>query len=240
MKKDKVFIISLHKTGTTSLAVFLERLGYLVTGPDTHLFEDAINKNYKEIDLFLNKFDAFQDDPWYMIYPYLFEKYPNAKFVFLIRETNEWIESVQRFYGKNKYNNKIRRFFYGHADTINYKDLYVSKYEQHNKRVRDYFLEKENFLEIDIKKNSDAEKLQYFLGEKVRYTKFPKRNITPRTNFQRFERNFKMFVKGWFGFKKIVKTLIQMTLSKNDYLSVRTKIRFYKAKFRVFRNKIIK
>ena len=112
-KQEKVIIVSLHKTGTTSVALFLEKLGYLVTGPDTNLYYDSMKGDYATIDYFLKKYDAFQDDPWYKIYPYIKEKYSSAKFVFLERSPSSWLESVQAFYGADRYNNKVRHDFYG-------------------------------------------------------------------------------------------------------------------------------
>lgn len=201
MKKNKVFIISLHKTGTTSLKYLLERLGYLVTGPDTHLFEKAWVENYEEIDEFLRKFDAFQDDPWYMLYPYVYKKYPDAKFIFLKRELNSWIESIQNFYGRDQYNNKVRRLFYGNANTLENRDLYISKYNEHNKNVRHFFENNPNYIEIDVKEPSDVLKLQVFLGERIKFHRFPHKNKAPKNKNEKIKKNLRTFFVSWFGLK---------------------------------------
>lgn len=234
MKKNKVFIISLHKTGTTSLTRFFEKLGYLVTGPDTHLFAPMLNNDYEEIDEFLKRFDVFQDDPWYMLYPYLYEKFPNAKFIYLERDEISWIKSVQKFYGRNKYNNAIRRYFYGSSDTISNRDDYLKKYRLHNREVKDFFKLKENFISISISNNKDAIRLQKFIGEHVRLHSFPHKNKAPSTKTEERTKKIKKLFKGGFGLKNFIKTQFKRILGHNEYIKFRTKVRWYRSKIRVF------
>lgn len=234
MKKSKVFINSLHKTGTTSLSRFLEKLGYLVTGPDTHLFIPAIQKDYDEIDRFLNRYDAFQDDPWYLIYPYLERQHPTAKFVFLERDENSWIKSVQNFYDRDRYNNSVRRVFYGNADTIASKNLYLDKYRSHKKEVFDYFKNRENFISISIAENNDAIRLQNFLGEPVRFKSFPHKNRAPTKKNDTIKKGFRFMVYDGLGFKQFAKRQLFRILGPDEFILFRSKIRFIKAKGRVF------
>jgi effector-binding domain-containing protein len=236
MDKEKIFIISLHKTGTTSVSHFLEKLGYLVTGPDTHLFEKALNSDFVEINKFLEKYDVFQDDPWYLIYPYLDEKFKNAKFIFLKRDINEWINSVQKFYKEDQFNNKVRLLFYGKANTIKYKGLYLKKYKEHNKSVKEYFKDRKNFIEIDVSKDDDAYRLQLFLKKEIKFNKFPKKNARPTSKKDFYKKKIINFLKNWFGMKFLVKLLFKKSLSKESYLDLRTRTRFMRAKLRVFAN----
>ncbi len=239
MKKDKVFIISLHKTGTTSLSRFFEKMGYLVTGPDTHLFMPALNNDFKEIDKFLNRYDAFQDDPWYMIYPYLHKKFPNAKFVFLERDETLWIKSVQNFYGRDKFNNVVRRNFYGDADTISNKDIYLEKYRCHNQEVKDYFKSQGSFITISISNNKDAIRLQKFLGEPIKFKSFPHKNKASKNLAEKRNKQLKMMIKGGFGLKVIMKKQLRHVLGYNNFIKLRTQIRFVKSKSRIFILKLI-
>lgn len=240
MRKNKIFIISLHKTGTTCLSRFFEKMGYLVTGPDTHLFTPALNNDYKEIDKFIKCYDVFQDDPWYMIYPYLYKNFPNAKFIFLERDETSWIKSVQNFYGRDKYNNANRRRFYGDADTISNKTDYLKKYRFHNQQVKDYFKSRDNFISISISNNSDAIKLQKFLGEPIRFKSFPHKNRTPKNIREKRNRKFIFMIKGGFGMKFIFKKQLQYILGYDNFIRFRTQIRLFKSKFRVFFIKLIK
>lgn len=234
MEKNKTFIISLHKTGTTSLSKFFEKMEYLVTGPDTQLFMPARNNDFEEIDKFLELYDVFQDDPWYMIYPYLHKKYPNAKFIFLERNENEWIKSVQNFYERDKYNNSIRRRFYGSADTILNKDLYLKKYRLHNQQVKEYFKSQDNYISISISNNEDVIRLQKFLGEPIRFNTFPHKNKAPRSTLERNGKKIRMLVQGGFGLKRFIKKQLEKSLGHQKYIDLRTKIRLVKARTRVF------
>lgn len=233
MRKDKIFIVGLHKTGTTSLAYFFERLGYLVTGPDTHLVAEIENNNFKEINNFLEKYDVFQDDPWYMIYPYLYTKFPNAKFILLERCESDWIDSVQRFYGEDRYNNAVRRKFYGNANTIQNKKEYLQKYRSHNKEVKNFFSNKENFISISIANDKDAIRLQKFLNFKIKFTSFPHKNKTPNTIKEVKQRKIKNKLKNGFGLKQFIKKNLKKRLGYKRYIQIRTTIRYYRTKFKI-------
>ncbi|MBN2478040.1 hypothetical protein JXB01_01995, partial [Candidatus Micrarchaeota archaeon] len=198
MITTKVFVISLHKTGTTSMAHFLERLGYLVTVAEPHLFHEAVEEQFEKIDAFLEKYDAFQDDPWYFVYPYVCKKYPDAKFIFLEREETQWLRSVQYFYGKDKYNEKVRNIFYGSADSIKNPWLYLNKYREHKKEVFDFFRNNDNFISVSISKPNDAQRLQTFLGKKVRFRHFPHYKKRPKSGREKVQLKLKHFVASAF------------------------------------------
>lgn len=214
-------------------------MGYLVTGPDTHLFVPALKNDFREIDKFLESYDMFQDDPWYMIYPYLSQKYPNAKFVFLERDEASWLKSVQNFYGHDRYNNAIRRMFYGNADTILCADKYLEKYRDHNREVKAYFKSSENFISISISNNEDAIRLQKFLGEPVRFKKFPHKNKANLNKTERKKKKFANLFYGWFGLKQVLKKQLKRYMGYTNFVNFRTKVRFVRAKIRLFVLKVI-
>lgn len=244
MNRTKVCIVSLHKTGTTSISEMLIKFEFLVTGPDTNLYYDLINNKYEQIDSFLDKFDVFQDDPWYDIFEYVDSKFNQAKFIYLIRDENFWLKSMQNFYGKWNYNNKVRTHFYGNCNTLDHPELYRKKYRSHEKRVYEYFEGKENFIEIDVRIPEDAERLQKFLGLENRFKNFPHLNKTPKNNFERRIKRFKLFVRGYFGLSRLLKVILIKTLSRENYLELRNNIRYNrsilkKTKIR-FQNLILK
>lgn len=209
-------------------------MGYLVTGPDTHLFMPALNHDFNEVDRFLKQYDVFQDDPWYMIYPYLYEKFPNAKFVFLERDESSWIRSVQNFYGRDKYNNAIRRVFYGSADTISNKEDYLRKYRLHNREVKEFFGTMNNFISISIADENDAIRLQKFLSEPIRFKTFPHKNKAPKSRGEAIKKKTKFLIYGWFGLKPIFKKQLYKYLGRDKFILLRTKTRLLRSKVRVF------
>lgn len=240
MKKNKVFIIGLHKTGTTSLAYFFKKLGYLVTGPDTHLVAQIEKNNFREVNRFLDAYDVFQDDPWYMIYPYLYRKFPRAKFILLERNESDWIKSVQSFYGVDRYNNAVRRKFYGSANTLKYEKEYLHKYRSHTNEVKEFFKNNDNFISISIANDDDAVKLQQFLNLRLQFTSFPHKNKTPKTNKELKRRRVKNKIKDGFGLKRFIKKNLKKRLGYKNYIQLRTTIRYYRTKARRFLVKLFK
>jgi len=233
MKNEKVFLVSLHKTGTTSLSNFLEKLGYLVTGPDLHAFYAYQKGDYSVVDQLLETYDAFQDDPWYLLYEYVEEKYPNSKFIFLERNVDSWLDSVQRFYKSNRYNNKVRKHVYGAADTIENSDLYRTAYEKHNSSVITYFENNPNFLAIRIDKPNDAIRLQQFLGKPIKFQNFEHYNKTPTNIKEENERAHKLKKKSGYGLLVIFKKIAKKLLSYQNYLKLRDQVRYYRSYWRV-------
>ena len=81
----KVFCIGFHKTGTTSLKMALKILGYRVTGPNGR-HDKNIGRNVEALARrIVPKFDAFQDNPWPIIYRFLDKEYPGSKFILTVR-----------------------------------------------------------------------------------------------------------------------------------------------------------
>lgn len=239
MKKQKICIVSLHKTGTTSVSLMLQKLGCLVTGPDTNLYYDYLDDNFLNIDKYLKKYDAFQDDPWYEIFEYIDTKHYDMKFVFLNREEESWLKSIQGFYKTNNYNNRVRKYFYGHENTLEYPEIYLEKYRKHNKRVMKYFQNKTNFIVIDVKKDEDAIRLQEFLGFPIRFKKFPWINKTPKTVKEKRFKKLSVYIRGYFGLNVFVKRFLNKYLDEERYIALRSNIRYNRALFRKFKNNVL-
>ena len=100
--KTKVFGIGFHKTATKSLAKALSYLGYRVTGPNRVYHPNPAEEVYKGAFELANKFDAFQDNPWPMLYKELDRKFPGSKFILTLRPSDEWIRSVVKNFGKEE------------------------------------------------------------------------------------------------------------------------------------------
>lgn len=83
---QKVFGIGFHKTGTKSLAKALCILGYRVTGPNN--FKDPdIGQTYLQVTRTISaQFDAFQDNPWPLVYREMDLHWPEARFVLTLRD----------------------------------------------------------------------------------------------------------------------------------------------------------
>ncbi len=235
MKKDKICIVSLHKTGTASISLMLEHFGYMVTGPDISLYYEYMINNLENIDKYFEQYDVFQDDPWYDIFEYLNVKEYNTKFIYLIRNKDSWLKSVQTFYGADRYNNKVRRHFYGDPNALEHPKLYLEKFMAHEHRVFEYFKNQENFIKVDVRKPEDAIALQVFLGLPIKFKKFPFVNKTPKSSKEYRIKNIGLFFKGYFGLNVLVKNLIQKIFGYSRYIEIRSKIRYKRAQFKKMR-----
>jgi hypothetical protein len=174
--KAKVFCIGFHKTGTTSLKEALEILGYRVTGPNG-VNNPGINKNsvlsmaFKLVD----DFDAFQDNPWPIIYKEIDERYPGSQFILTLRDSESWIKSQVKHFGSSK--TPMRTWIYGVGCPLGNEDTYVNRFESHNIGVQEYFKDRpEDLLIIDLSEGNCWEKLCPFLGLAIPDIPFPHAN----------------------------------------------------------------
>jgi hypothetical protein len=109
--RPKVFCIGFHKTGTTSLKMALKILGYRVTGPKGRRDKNIAQNVEALARRVVPKFDAFQDNPWPIIYRFLDKEYPGSKFILTIRPSDKWIGSVTDHFSKGK--PPMREWIYG-------------------------------------------------------------------------------------------------------------------------------
>lgn len=177
MHKTKVFCVGLHKTGTTSLKQALTDQGYRVATffgiEDPEIRDNALIQG-REI---AKHYDAFQDDPWYLLYKELDKSYPGSKFILTKRNSELWYRSCLKHFGSRT--NCVREWFYGSGlgSPVGNKNHWISRKEEHEFSVLSYFADRaEDFLEMDITQGDGWEKLAPFLGLSDVSLQFPKVN----------------------------------------------------------------
>ncbi|MBV6652536.1 MAG: hypothetical protein KI786_02200 [Mameliella sp.] len=151
-REQKIFVISMGKTGTTSIAKGLNRLGYKVSGA---FYDLSNNRTYTYDSLFqeaqdlIPYYDVFQDTPWFLFYKDIAEKYCNAKFIFIERDSISWYKSFSRHQGgKPRY---LWKFIYGVDDVSLDPNRVIEAYEKHSVEVKEYFkTEQDRILFIKI------------------------------------------------------------------------------------------
>ena len=89
----KIFCIGFHKTGTTTLEVALQRLGYRVTGSFGTKDPDIASKVHELAYAKVPDYDAFEDNPWPILYRDLDARFPGSKFILTRRPSDAWIRS---------------------------------------------------------------------------------------------------------------------------------------------------
>ena len=99
---NKVFCISMQRTGTTSVGKFFIDFGFKrAAWPaddkndwSTSWYEGDYEKIFCSIDF--RKTNAYEDSPWWLpgFFKILFHRFPNSKFVLFTRDPDEWFQSM--------------------------------------------------------------------------------------------------------------------------------------------------
>lgn len=165
-----IYCLGLSRTGTTTFSDFLKLYGLNVIHYPRHE------------QLMMGVGDGASDIPVVPVYKELDKRF-DAKFVYLTRDN--WVDAVEPYFLRKKGRN------YGSATTNLRKQVYGSvlwdrqkygdAYKRHDDDVREYFLGRDNFLEMNIVGGDSALKLTEFLGLPDRGYQFPKSNSREKT-----------------------------------------------------------
>lgn len=175
MKRTKIFGIGFHKTGTKSLASALTYLGYRVTGPNGVANPNIASEAQQIAFELVEQYDAFQDNPWPILFRELYQRYPEARFILTVRPADAWLRSVVEHFGTKS--TPMREWIYGVGSPHGNEEIYVARYQRHNREVMDFFSDKANcLLVLDITAGEGWEKLCPFVGNDIPETSFPRVN----------------------------------------------------------------
>lgn len=162
---NKIFIIGLPRTGTTSISVALLDYGFKVA-------HTAYTKRAFELA------DVVSDAPCFCDYKELDQLFPGSKFVYLDRALERWVPSMQMLLGKmlpelapkTGYLNPIlkraiNQTFAALTTTEPLRREHLEAcYITHRQQVMEFFAQRDNFLSIDISDGNSLKKLLCFLG----------------------------------------------------------------------------
>lgn len=163
-KRFKVFGIGFHKTGTKTLKAALNRLGYRVTGPNGVKDREIARNAWSMCQALMERYNAFQDNPWPLFYKEIYDCQPNAKFVLTLRPTENWLKSAVAYFGTDT--TPMREWIYGAGDPSGNLPVYRERYDRHNREVLEFFADKPGLLLVmDFSSGDGWEKLCSFLDE---------------------------------------------------------------------------
>ncbi|GAA5067914.1 hypothetical protein N0B44_02365 [Roseibacterium beibuensis] len=176
---EKVFVIGLSKTGTTTMKDMLTTLGYRVRGPSKTLLA-AIRAGDMDAALpVMEAYDAFEDWPWPLVYRKAYEVYGDrARFVLTVRRDEDtWFRSIEQHgYGTSPL--KSMKDAYGHYRPFGRKAEFTALYRDHTAAARAFFADKPGlFMEFCLEHGDSWDKLCPFLGHPV-----PTGEPTPHRN----------------------------------------------------------
>jgi len=181
---NKLFIIGLPRTGTTSISVALLDYGFKVA-------HTAYTKRAFELA------DVISDAPCFSDYPQLDKIFPNSKFVYLERTLEYWVPSMQMLLHKmlpelnpkNGYLNpvlkrSIRDTFALSETTAPLTPSHLETcYLAHQQKVVEYFSDRNDLVKLDVSKNGSLKNLLIFLNiEDENASEFPRLNVGKLVN----------------------------------------------------------
>ncbi len=182
----KIFCIGSNKTGTTSLKDALHLLGFstcpisIFFNQSTNLLKQYYQKDYSNITKLINQYDAFHDRPWNHsnFYQTLYYQIPNSLFILSVRNSSNWLTSYQNFAHKIKLRQKwfykiVSQELYDNNDFLSDPKNMISKYEQRNQEIINFFQNKNNLLIMNIENGDGYQKLCPFLNKPIINQPFP-------------------------------------------------------------------
>lgn len=177
LERERIFVIGLAKTGTTSITEALEILGF----KSLHWAPLAKLNKQKVLELnwqwWLNKYDAFSDVPVTYFFRELDQKFPNSKFIQTVREKDSWLKSCKKHFlvpSIHEEAKALHQELYG-SDIFDH-NAFAEGYERHHRQIKEYFQGRSDFMTIDIFKGGGWEKLCSFLNKDVPDQPFPTKN----------------------------------------------------------------
>ncbi len=198
--KSKVFCIGFHKTGTSSMTVALRELGYRVTGPNGVHDPDIAENLWSIIERAVTEYDAFQDNPWPIVYKELDARYPGSKFILTERDADGWIRSQVKHFGTRT--TPMREMIYG-ADAgapEGNESIYLERYRRHGREVREYFKDRpDDLLIMDLTAGDGWPALCDFLGYEVPDKPFPRANTAESRKAEPILKRIRRRLTRWFG-----------------------------------------
>ena len=198
--RGKVFCLGFPKTGTTSLEVALQRLGYNVcrgasrNNHSNFLMALQVHGDTEEIARVIRHHDAFTDLPFggTDLYLWLSRRYPDARFLHTVRAPEHWYRSLlnqlekaggstdaplDSLHAAGGYGAAmVVRRVWGIADPVAQKDRTLQYYRQLNASILTHFAGRETFLSFDLTQEPGWHALCGFLGRPVPDQPFPHEN----------------------------------------------------------------
>ena len=163
--EQKIFIIGLPRTATTSVCAAMLELGFKTahTAYTNQSMNDA---------------QVIADTPVFCDYQHLDKTYPNAKFIYLDRDFSAWLPSIrqllQRMYKNLQrtdggFNPTLKRCYNNifsplTLENIEKDEFLQSCYERHQKGINEYFKDREqDLIKINVSDKNSFESLLAFL-----------------------------------------------------------------------------
>lgn len=166
MISNKIFIIGLPRSATTSVCKAFVELGFKTA------HTAYIQKAFTEAQV-------IADTPIFCDYQQLDVFYPNSKFINLTRPMDVWIPSIRQLLQRmlhnlqredGGFNPYLRRCYHDvfsplTLENINNDEFLINCFERHQQSVNDYFKSRpQDLLTIDVNESNSYQRLLDFVG----------------------------------------------------------------------------
>lgn len=172
----KVFGTGLSKTATSSLASFFQSLGLQVIHYDQRLDVFLPHSTDFEWNGLYDNYDAVFDLPTAVYYDQLQVQYPQALFLSVFREPEEWFRSFENYLNiKQHYSSNFHPFFITELNKMVYgtaypnHDIWIKNYRKHYQTMKTH-IPSNKLLQLDMNsiRNSNTSHVNHkicsFLG----------------------------------------------------------------------------
>lgn len=192
-KRAKVFGIGLNKTGTTTLGLCLQHLGYRHSSFDLGLLEQVRQGRLDGLLAVVDGHDSFEDWPYPLAFEQLDAYYPGSRFILTRRRTPQsWLRSLELHALRTDptVGQRARTLAYGWP----YPQLdpagHLSLYESHLERVRRHFQHRPgDLLDVCWEEQASWAPLCRFLGLEEPQAPFPHANAATAPSPERLQQN---------------------------------------------------
>lgn len=190
----KIFGVGLNKTGTTSLKLAFQKLGYEHLDRRPRLFKLWQKRNFTEIFEQIEDYETFEDWPWPLMVKELLDHYGDkAQFILTRRRSAEaWVESLKKHSLRTHPVRNPREAIFGHPYPHGYEEKHIAFYNAHLARTRELFVDRQDqFVELCWEDGQGWDELCAFLNVKAPRKPFPHANRADSSEIdaERFEEN---------------------------------------------------
>ena len=184
VSRSKVFGIGLPKTGTKTLGDCFKELGFKHRSFDMDLAAQAKRNELENVLAEAEKYETFEDWPWFLVYRELDQRFPNSKFILTLRkDTNAYVTSLRKHHERQGIREEgfVKPHWWDDVfgfppDQWDYRES-VQRYERHNREVLEYFRDRTDDLLVVCWESGDGwDKLCRFLNMPCPDEPFPHLN----------------------------------------------------------------
>ncbi len=176
----RTFCIGLNKTGTSSLHLALQHLGFRSyhwgSRPAYHAVLEAQRDGERLLHHVGEEYDAYGDIGTLTVRFDLADlQYPGSRFILTMRDVDDWMNSRDRHALRNLRDR--RAGLYRGSNVQIDRELWRAQWDRHNDRVTGWFAGRDDLLVVDLCGGEGWERLAPFLGRPIPAAPFPHDNI---------------------------------------------------------------